>query len=98
MGCIVRMAIAYRRGEIERRQGIGSDMFEAVPRMVLASLPADLPADERRRRLFERTYGEPLPGTERTPDEPRVIRGAKPEASAGQGPHGWARRLSGAGS
>lgn len=40
---------------------IGSEMFDAARRMVLASLPADLPDRERKRLLFERVYGEPLP-------------------------------------
>jgi len=40
---------------------MGVDMFDAARRMVLASLPADLTDRERRQRLFERLYGEPLP-------------------------------------
>jgi hypothetical protein len=40
---------------------MGVEMFEAARRMVLASLPADLPETERKRRLFERIYGESLP-------------------------------------
>ena len=40
---------------------MGARMFEAARRMVLASLPADLPESERKRLLFERFYGEPLP-------------------------------------
>ena len=40
---------------------IGSEMFDAARRMVLASLPADLPDRERKRLLFERVYGERLP-------------------------------------
>jgi hypothetical protein len=40
---------------------IGVAMFEAARRMVLASLPADLTETERKRRLFERLYGEALP-------------------------------------
>ena len=40
---------------------MGSQMFDAARRMVLASLPADLTENERKRRLFERLYGEPLP-------------------------------------
>lgn len=40
---------------------IGSDMFDAARRMVLASLPADLSPGERKRRLFERLYGMPFP-------------------------------------
>jgi hypothetical protein len=40
---------------------MGVDMFDAARRMVLASLPADLTETERKRRLFERLYGMPLP-------------------------------------
>lgn len=40
---------------------MGSDMFDAARRMVLASLPTDLPEAERKFRLFERLYGESLP-------------------------------------
>ena len=43
---------------------IGSEMFDAARRIVLASLPADLPEHERKRLLFERVYGERLPGKE----------------------------------
>jgi len=39
---------------------MGASMFDAARAIVLASLPKDLPADELRRRLFERIYGEPL--------------------------------------
>jgi hypothetical protein len=44
---------------------IGSDMFDAARRMVLASLPADLPEPERKRLLFERVYGERYPAQSR---------------------------------
>ena len=40
---------------------MGVDMFDAARRMVLASFPAELTDAERKRRLFERFYGEPLP-------------------------------------
>ncbi len=40
---------------------MGSQMFDAARRMVLASLPPDLSNPERKRRLFERIYGEPFP-------------------------------------
>ena len=36
-------------------------MCDAARRMVLASLPANLPESDRQRLLFERFYGEPLP-------------------------------------
>jgi len=40
---------------------LGSQMFDAARRMVLASLPASLSEAERKRLLFQRIYGEPLP-------------------------------------
>ena len=40
---------------------MGSEMFDAARRMVLASLPADLPEADRKRRLFQRLYGQSLP-------------------------------------
>jgi hypothetical protein len=42
------------------RMIIGSEMFESARRMILASLPADLPLHEKKRRLFERCYGNEL--------------------------------------
>jgi hypothetical protein len=42
------------------RMKIGSQMFESARRMILASLPADLPLHEKKRRLFERCYGNEL--------------------------------------
>ena len=35
--------------------------FQLPHEMILASLPADLTEPERKRALYERTYGEPLP-------------------------------------
>jgi hypothetical protein len=40
---------------------MGAEMFDAARRMVLASLPTDLSEAERKCRLYERLYGEPLP-------------------------------------
>ncbi len=40
---------------------MGTRMFDAARRMVLASLPAGLSETERNRCLFERIYGETLP-------------------------------------
>jgi len=40
---------------------MGVASFEAARRMVLASLSADLTEKERKRALYERIYGEPLP-------------------------------------
>jgi hypothetical protein len=45
----------------EERFLMGIRMFDAARDMVLASLPKDLSADELKRRLFERIYGEPAP-------------------------------------
>lgn len=41
---------------------MGARMFEAARRMALASLPSDLSEAERKRHLFQRLYGKPLPG------------------------------------
>jgi hypothetical protein len=40
---------------------MGTRMFDAARAVVLASLPAGLPALELKRRLFERLYGQPAP-------------------------------------
>ena len=40
---------------------MGVRMCDAARRMVLASIPADLPERERASLLFERFYGMPLP-------------------------------------
>ena len=56
---MVRARLMARTGPERFRMGI--EMFEAARRMVLASLPADLPEPELKRQLFERLYGEPLP-------------------------------------
>ena len=45
----------------EERFLMGVRAFDAARDMVLASLPADLPPKELKRRLFQRIYGEPLP-------------------------------------
>ena len=45
----------------EERFLMGVRMFDAARQMILASLPADLPEAERRRLLYFRIYGEPLP-------------------------------------
>lgn len=41
---------------------MGARMFEAAREMVLASFPPELSDAERKRRLYERFYGEALPG------------------------------------
>ena len=40
---------------------MGIRMCDAARRMVLASLPADLPETIRKQLLYERYHGEPLP-------------------------------------
>jgi hypothetical protein len=56
---MVRVRLMQKSGMERFRMGV--DMFEAARRMVLASLPANLPEDERKRRLYERIYGSALP-------------------------------------
>jgi hypothetical protein len=50
--------IMGRSGEERFMMGVRS--FDAAREIVLASLPKDLPADELKRRLFERIYGAPM--------------------------------------
>ena len=45
----------------EERFLMGVRMFDAARAMALASLPAGLTAEELRRQLFQRLYGQPLP-------------------------------------
>jgi hypothetical protein len=59
---MVRARLMARSGVERFRMGV--EMFEAARRMVLASLPAGLDEAERKRRLFERLYGQPWPGCE----------------------------------
>jgi hypothetical protein len=56
---LVRQKLMARSGE--ERFLMGVQMFDAARAMMLASLPADLPPEELKRRLFQRIYGEPLP-------------------------------------
>ena len=56
---MVRAKLMARSGEERFRMGV--EMFEAARRMVLASFPQGLTEAERKRRLFERVYGMPLP-------------------------------------
>lgn len=56
---MVRARLMAKSGSERFRMGVES--FEAAKRMILASLPADLSESERKRRLFERIYGYPLP-------------------------------------
>ncbi|HET6406696.1 MAG TPA: hypothetical protein VFG14_02355 [Chthoniobacteraceae bacterium] len=45
------------------RLKMGAQMFEAARSMICASLPRDISAQEKRRLLFERIYGEPFPAS-----------------------------------
>jgi hypothetical protein len=45
----------------EERITMGARMFDTARAMVLASFPSDLSFEERRRRLFERLYGDDIP-------------------------------------
>lgn len=45
----------------EERMEMGSSMFDSAREMILASLPDGLSESERKRALYERTYGETLP-------------------------------------
>ena len=56
---MVRARLMALSGAERFRMGV--QMFDAARRMVLASLPAGLTEIERKRRLFERLYGKPLP-------------------------------------
>lgn len=56
---MVRARLMAKTGP--ERFRVGVEMCVAARRMVLASLPADLTETERKRRLFERIYGLPLP-------------------------------------
>ena len=56
---MVRARLMARSGAERFRMGVES--FEAARRMILASLPPDLSPDERKRMLFQRIYGYPLP-------------------------------------
>jgi hypothetical protein len=56
---MVRARLMALSGAERFMMGVAS--FEAARRMVLASLPANLTEKERKRALYERIYGEPLP-------------------------------------
>jgi hypothetical protein len=56
---MVRARLMAKSGAERFRMGV--EMFDAARRMVLASLPEGLSEAERKRRLFERLYGFPLP-------------------------------------
>ncbi len=56
---LVRELLMQRSGA--ERFVMGALMFDAAREFVIASLPANLPPAEFKRRLFERIYGMPLP-------------------------------------
>jgi hypothetical protein len=56
---IVRQKLAARSGS--ERFIMGTQMFEAARKMVLASLHAGLSPDEVKRQLFQRLYNQPAP-------------------------------------
>jgi hypothetical protein len=43
------------------RFAMGAQMFESARSIIIASFPKDLSAQEFKRRLYERIYGEILP-------------------------------------
>ena len=51
----------WMRRTPQERARFASAMFAAAREAIIASLPEDLSASEFKRRLYERTYGEPLP-------------------------------------
>jgi hypothetical protein len=56
---MIRSRLMARSGS--ERFVMGAQMFEAARRLVLASLPRELPPDELKRRVFERIYGFKAP-------------------------------------
>ncbi len=54
----VREMVMARSGA--ERLAMGSSMFDAARKVVLASLPKDLPEERLKRLLFERIYGQSL--------------------------------------
>ena len=56
---IVRQRLMARSPEDRFLMGVR--MFDAARDMTLASLPAGLSAEELKRQLFQRLYGQPLP-------------------------------------
>ncbi len=56
---LVRKKLMARSGEERFMMGVRS--FDAARAIVLASLPPGLSAEERKRQLFQRIYGQPLP-------------------------------------
>ena len=56
---LVRQKLMAHSGE--ERFLMGVRMFDAARAMALASLPVGLSAEELKRQLFQRLYGQPLP-------------------------------------
>jgi hypothetical protein len=56
---LVRQKLMARSGS--ERFVMGTRMFDAARVVVFASLPSTLPAEELKRQLFERLYGQPAP-------------------------------------
>ena len=67
---MVRTRLMARSGAERLRMSV--EMFEVARRMVLASLPPGLSDMERKRQLYERIYGAPLPGGESKPHFPHT--------------------------
>ena len=53
-----RQMIMSRSGA--ERLIMGASMFDAARAIVLASLPKDLPEEDLKQKVFERTYGAPM--------------------------------------
>ncbi len=45
----------------QERAKIASAMFVSARKVILASMPENLSGADRKRYIYERTYGEPLP-------------------------------------
>lgn len=61
----VAAMVRYRTMKLSgaERFVIGARMFESARAIVLASLPGNISETERKRRLYERFYGERLPSS-----------------------------------
>lgn len=70
---LVRSRLMARTGE--ERFVMGARMFDAAREMIIASFPADLSPREYRERLFQRTYGHPLPRRGRVDNQPDCSEG-----------------------
>ena len=59
IAALVRQRIMSRSAEERFLMGVAS--FEAAREIVMASLPKNLPAEEFKRQLYQRIYGERAP-------------------------------------